>query len=220
MATRTGQDGLSRDRIVETAIEMLDAGGESGLTFRALSTRLKTGPGAIYWHVANKDELLAAATAAVLAGVLRGDEGDTPADAIRAIALGMFDAIDGHPWIGGQLAGLASRSASMRIIERIGQQVQALGVPRGDQFFAASALFSYILGVAGQNAANARARVPGASRAELLGAEADLWAGLDAAEFPFLRDVASQLGDHDDREQFLAGIDLILAGIGATRSGL
>jgi AcrR family transcriptional regulator len=218
MATRTGQDGLSRDRIVETAIAMLDAGGESGLTFRALSTRLKTGPGAIYWHVANKDELLAAATGTVLADVLRGDEADTtPQDAIRAIALGMFDAIDGHPWIGNQLAGLASRSASLRIIERIGQQVQALGVPRSGQFFAASALYSYILGVAGQNAANARGRVPGASRAELLGAEADRWAGLDAAEFPFLRDVAAQLGDHDDREQFLAGIDLILAGIGAGR---
>ncbi|BEL04661.1 TetR family transcriptional regulator [Actinoplanes sichuanensis] len=218
MATRTAHDALSRDRIVDTAIEMLDAGGESGLTFRALSTRLKTGAGAIYWHVANKDELLAAATGAVLADVLRGDEADTtPQDAIRAIALGMFDAIDGHPWIGGQLAGLASRSASLRIIERIGQQVQAMGMPAGQRFFAASALYSFILGVAGQNAANARAREHGTSRAETLGAEAQLWANLDAAEFPFLRGVAAQLGDHDDREQFLAGIDLILAGIGIAR---
>ncbi|WP_433788491.1 TetR/AcrR family transcriptional regulator [Actinoplanes sp. CA-252034] len=218
MATRTGQDGLSRDRIVEAAVAMLDDGGESALTFRALSTRLKTGAGAIYWHVANKEELLAAATQATLADVLRGDESDTaPQDAIRAIALGMFDAIDHHPWIGGQLAGLASRSAALRIIERIGQQVQALGMPHRHQFFAASALFSFILGVAGQNAANARARVPGRSRAELLGAEATVWAGLDPAEFPFLRGVAAQLGDHDDREQFLAGIDLILAGIGSAR---
>ncbi|MEV4282640.1 TetR/AcrR family transcriptional regulator [Actinoplanes xinjiangensis] len=218
MATRAGQDGLSRDRIVATAIEILDAAGESGLTFRALGTRLSTGPGAIYWHVANKDELLAAATGAVLADVLGGDEADiAPADAIRAIALGMFDAIDAHPWIGYQLAGLASRSASLRIIERIGQQVQALGVPGDGQFFATSALFSYILGVAGQNAANARSRAPGGSRDELLGAEAELWAGLDAAEFPFLRGVAAQMGDHDDREQFLAGIDLILAGMGAVR---
>jgi hypothetical protein len=29
--------------------------------------------------------------------------------------------------------------------------------------------------------------------------------------------VATQLPGHDDREQFLAGIDLILAGIGAVR---
>ncbi|MEU8664385.1 TetR/AcrR family transcriptional regulator [Actinoplanes philippinensis] len=218
MATRTGQDGLSRERIVEAAVAMLDDGGESALTFRALSTRLKTGPGAIYWHVANKEELLAAAVQATLADVLRSDEADTtPRDAVRAIALGMFDAIDRHPWIGGQLAGLASRSASMRIIERLGQQVQALGMPHHHQFFAASTLFSFILGVAGQNAANARARVAGKSRAELLGAEAAVWASLDPAEFPFLRGVAGQLGDHDDREQFLVGIDLILTGIGAAR---
>ncbi|MEU4155294.1 TetR/AcrR family transcriptional regulator [Actinoplanes sp. NPDC026670] len=218
MATRTGQDGLSRDRIVEAAIAMLDDGGENALTFRALSTRLKTGAGAIYWHVANKEELLAAATQAVLADVLRGDEGDTtPRDAVRAIALGMFDAIDHHPWIGGQLGGLASRSASMRIIERIGQQVQALGMPQEHQFFATSTLFSFILGVAGQNAANARARVGGRGRAELLGAEAAIWASLDPAEFPFLRSAAGQMGDHDDREQFLVGIDLILSGIGSAR---
>src|SRR3954465_3816370 len=55
-------DALSRERIVQAAIEILDAEGESGLTFRALATRLSTGAGAIYWHVASKGELLAATT--------------------------------------------------------------------------------------------------------------------------------------------------------------
>jgi len=41
---------------------MLDVAGESGLTFRALAAELRTGAGAIYWHVANKSELLVAAT--------------------------------------------------------------------------------------------------------------------------------------------------------------
>jgi hypothetical protein len=40
-----------------------------------------------------------------------------------------------------------------------------------------------------------------------------VWANLDPDEYPFTRNVAGQLRDHDDREQFLAGIDLILAGI-------
>jgi AcrR family transcriptional regulator len=203
--------GLSRARIVEAAVELLDSAGEGGLTFRALSGRLKTGPGAIYWHVANKDELLAAATAGALTGVTA--EGDTPEEAIRAVALGVFDAIDAHPWIGGQLARLASQSTTLRILEHLGQQVQALGVPAGAQFYATSALLNYILGVAGQNAANARAQTPGTSRADVLGAESALWSGLDPAEFPFARSIAEQLADHDDREQFLAGIDLIVAGI-------
>ena len=42
--------------------QILDDEGEAALTFRALSARLATGSGAIYWHVANKSELLAAAT--------------------------------------------------------------------------------------------------------------------------------------------------------------
>jgi AcrR family transcriptional regulator len=45
-AERTGRraDALSKERIVEAAIEILDADGESALTFRALATRLATGP--------------------------------------------------------------------------------------------------------------------------------------------------------------------------------
>jgi len=55
-------DALSKERIVEAAIEILDASGERALTFRALAAHLATGSGAIYWHVADKNELLAAAT--------------------------------------------------------------------------------------------------------------------------------------------------------------
>lgn len=36
---------------------------------------------------------------------------------------------------------------------------------------------------------------------------------LDAADYPFVREIAAQLPGHDDREQFLAGVDFILVGI-------
>ncbi|WP_406428892.1 TetR/AcrR family transcriptional regulator [Streptomyces sp. NBC_00147] len=226
MATRTRRPErrgkpLSRERIVEAAIELLDTAGESGLTFRALAERLATGPGAIYWHVAGKDELLGAATAAVVAGAMTADTADTadttPQDAIRALALGAFDAIDDHPWIGAQLTRAPGQSPMMRVFEHIGRQVQALGVPAADQFTVASALWSYILGVAGQNAAKARSAPPDTDRAEFLGAVSAVWANLDPDEYAFTRSVAGQLREHDDREEFLAGIDLILTGITAGR---
>ncbi|MEV6305576.1 TetR family transcriptional regulator [Actinoplanes sp. NPDC051861] len=210
---KTGRPSLSRERIVEAAIVLLDSAGEGGLTFRALSARLRTGAGAIYWHVANKDELLAAATSAVLAGVMDAEAPGGPEEAVRAVALGLFDAIDEHPWIGTQLSRLASQTTTLRVFERLGQQVRALGVLVEAQFDAASALLNYILGVAGQNAANARTQEPGTSRADVLGEESAVWSSLDPGEFPFLRGVAAQLRDHDDREQFLAGVNLILAGI-------
>src|ERR1700729_1452604 len=88
-------DALSKERIVEAAIEILDAAGESALTFRALAARLATGSGAIYHHVPGKDELLTAATDEIITRALTGAAGaGEPRAAIRATALGVFDAID------------------------------------------------------------------------------------------------------------------------------
>jgi AcrR family transcriptional regulator len=223
MATKTQRterrtDALSRERIVEAAIGILDAEGESALTFRALTARLATGAGAIYWHVAGKSELLAATTNDVIARVMTEVAGDAePQEAIRAIALGVFDAFDAHPWAGAQLSREPWHSAMLQIFEGIGEQLGALGVPERAQFDCASALLNYILGLAGQYAAGSRLLPRGTDRTAFLATFAAQWAQLDPAEYPFVRQVAPQLPEHDDREQFVAGIDLILAGIGTVR---
>ncbi|MEC3956387.1 TetR family transcriptional regulator [Nocardia sp. CDC153] len=211
-------DGLSKERIVEAAIDILDTGGEHALTFRSLAARLATGSGAIYHHVANKDELLAAATDAIIARVVVDTaEAATPRDTIRALALGVFDAIDAHPWAGAQLSREPWQSAMLRIFEGMGAQVQALGVPEHAQFDCASALVNYLLGLAGHYAAAARLVPPDTDRTAFLATVAAEWARLDADRHPFVHRIAAQLRDHDDREQFLAGIDLILGGIDTLR---
>ncbi|KFZ81877.1 TetR family transcriptional regulator [Amycolatopsis sp. MJM2582] len=217
MAPRTRAEALSRERIVEAAVELLDADGERGLTFRTLTERLATGPGAIYWHVPNKGALLDAATASVIAAALTVDAGRSPQDEIRAIGLSLFEAIERHPWLSPQLALQLSRSprgsVTPRIFEAIGQRVSALGIPETTWFTATSALVHYVFGAAGQNAANSRVLGPGVDRAEFLRAAANAWEDLDPAEFPFLRSIADEVREHDDREQFLTGIELILAGM-------
>ncbi|MEU8413170.1 TetR/AcrR family transcriptional regulator C-terminal domain-containing protein [Amycolatopsis japonica] len=217
MASRTRAEALSRERIVEAAVELLDADGERGLTFRTLTERLATGPGAIYWHVPNKGALLDAATASVIAAALTVDAGRSPQDEIRAIGLSLFEAIERHPWLSPQLALQLSRSprgsVTPRIFEAIGRRVSALGIPETTWFTATSALVHYVFGAAGQNAANSRGLGPGVDRAEFLRAAANAWEDLDPAEFPFLRSIADEVREHDDREQFLTGIELILAGM-------
>jgi AcrR family transcriptional regulator len=215
-------EALSRERIVEAAVALLDTAGESGLTFRTLTERLATGAGAIYWHVANKGELLDAATDGVLAGALTaGSSGlaGSPREEVRAVALGLFDAIERHPWLAAQLTSQLSRSpwgsVTPRLFEALGRRVRALGVPEGHWSTTTSALVSYILGAAGQHAANTHAPVPHTDRAEFLEAVASAWEALDPEEYPFTRAAAAQLRGHDDREQFLAGVDLVLAGIEA-----
>jgi AcrR family transcriptional regulator len=223
MATRARRaerrtDALSRERIVAAAIKILDDDGESALTFRALAARLATGSGAIYWHVAGKDELLTSATGDVVARVVTEVAGGAgPREAIRAIALGVFDAIDAHPWVGTQLSRVPWQPAMLQILEGVGRQLQALGVPERAHFDCASALVNYILGLAAQYAAGARLLPRGTDRTAFLAAVAARWAQLDPAQYPFARRAATHLPGHDDREQFLAGIDLILDGITAIR---
>jgi len=203
------EESLSRERIVEASIALLDEGGEGALTFRSLSERLATGPGAIYGHIANKGDLLAAACDAIfLRTVDVGVAGDSPRDTIRAVALAMFDAMDAHPWVGSALYWSAGQLTMVRILECLGRQLCALGVPATRHWATVSVLLNYIVGVGGQNAGNAQA-------ARARSAIADAWLQLDARDYPFVRAVAAQMRAHDDRVDFLAGIDLILDGLDA-----
>jgi AcrR family transcriptional regulator len=210
-------DALSKPLIVRAATEILDTDGETALTFRALTRHLNTGYGAIYHHVASKSDLLAAATndviARVTADLVLNAE---PQEALRAVALGLFDAIAAHPWVGAQLTREPWRPALLDVYENVSEQLQALNVPEQAIFDAAGVLMNYILGVAGQNAANARVLASnGTERASFLADIAAQWAQLDPARHPSVHRAAQRLREHDDRAQFLAGVDLILAGIEA-----
>ncbi|MDQ0779154.1 AcrR family transcriptional regulator [Streptomyces aurantiacus] len=218
---------LSREQIIETAIELLDAGGEGALTTRALTERLSTGSGAIHYRVGSRDELLDAATETVVTAALaakpaRATTTATPEDEIRTVALALFDAIAEHRWLATHLILQLVRKpfgpVTVGIFERIGRQVGALGVPRASWFDAASTLVHYILGAVSQHA-----RIDGDTstvepdRAEFLDTTAAAWQDLDPEDHPFMHAIAGQINEHDDRQQFLAGIAVVLDGL--TRLG-
>lgn len=210
------EDSLSRERIVDAAIALLDDEDEAGLTFRALATRLATGAGAIYWHVESKSELLVAAADVLVARAMHDlPTATAPREAIHAVALALFDAIDAHPWLGPQLSRASWETAMLQIFERIGRQLQAMGVRGSALFTAGATLVSYILGVSSQNADNGRRLDPPVNRADFLASVAARWKALDAREYPFTRKAAAHLLAHDDREEFVAGLDIVLDGIEA-----
>ncbi|WP_379064388.1 TetR/AcrR family transcriptional regulator [Mesorhizobium sp. UC22_110] len=62
-----GEPPLSLERIVATAIELLDDRGAAGLTMRGLADRLGSGVMSLYWHVDNKEKVFDLALDAVLA---------------------------------------------------------------------------------------------------------------------------------------------------------
>ncbi|WP_199758023.1 TetR/AcrR family transcriptional regulator C-terminal domain-containing protein [Micromonospora sp. Llam0] len=50
--------GITRERIVAAALELLNDKGIDALTVRALASRLNVRASALYWHIRNKQELL------------------------------------------------------------------------------------------------------------------------------------------------------------------
>jgi len=196
--------------VVAASIELLDVAGEDGLTVRALTTHLTTGRGAIYHHVAGKDDLLAAATDAVIGGVVAGADAEEAQQALRRLALGIFDTIDAHPWVGAQLTR-QPQPAVFRLWNSIGALLSDLGVAGTDLADAGSALVSYVLGASAQYAAGARQAADPAARERYLQQLSAHWAENDVNGAP--ADAAALLVEHDDRAQFLAGVDIFLAGV-------
>ena len=55
------RETLTRDQIVDAALELLDAEGLEGLNMRALGRRLDSAATAVYWHVGTKEGLISLA---------------------------------------------------------------------------------------------------------------------------------------------------------------
>src|SRR3954451_18000777 len=98
MAGGTGRARLSRARVVRAALVVADAGGLGSLTIRSLAAELGVGPMSVYYHVANKDEILDA-----LVDIVFGEiELPVPGGAWRAEmerrAVSAREVLARHPW--------------------------------------------------------------------------------------------------------------------------
>ncbi len=199
------------------AVALLDERGERGFTFRLLAEQLNTGPGALYWHVANKDELVALAADDVLGHALaeapRPDEDADAGAALRVLAVAVFDALDRHPWAASHVTAPATLAHTLRLFDRIGTLVERTGLPAGQRFAVTTAVFYYVTGVSAQIIAPGVAVGATTSRDDFLARTAEHWKELDPAAYPFLTRATADLRAHDDREQFIAGLDLLLIGL-------
>lgn len=219
-ATPRRRASHSLETVVSEAVALLDEAGEGALTFRALAQRLGGGVGSIYWYVDGKDELLDRACDHVMGEVLAATEatgGDPdPLVDVRAIAVELFDAIERRPWLAAYfLRDTGVQPHGLRLYDRLGQQVLRLGLPPRETFHAVSAVVGYVVGIGAdlgrqppQEVLDGRVR-----RDEFTEQYAAAWRELDPAEFPYLHHVVDEFAGHDDRDQFLAGLDLLLAGL-------
>lgn len=216
----------SREAVLSAAVELLDEAGAAGLTIRALAARLGGGPASIYWYVSGREELLDLAADSVLEAVLRQVEGVGQGDPIgdlRTIGVVLFDVIVDRPWLGAYVmrATDAGRQVhSMMLYEKIGQQVLRLGLDARASFHAASAIVGFVIGTAADMGREPPEVVASGlvSRERFLADAADQWRALDPVEYPFIHTIVEEFAVHDDRDQFRAGLELLLDGL-ALRAG-
>ncbi|WP_212735224.1 TetR/AcrR family transcriptional regulator [Herbidospora galbida] len=92
-----GGPPLSRRRIVEEAVALLDAEGADRLTMRRLAERLGTGSTTLYWHVKTKDDVLDLALDAIFAAVPIPEDQEWRAGVTRLIGDWRATLLR-HPW--------------------------------------------------------------------------------------------------------------------------
>ncbi|MFD0689229.1 TetR/AcrR family transcriptional regulator [Actinomadura fibrosa] len=208
------------EAVLNAAVALLDEAGEPALTFRALAARLGTGVGTIYWYVSNKDELLDRATDHAIGGVLAAVEEqpgtDDPIADLRAMAVTLFDEIVDRPWLTAYfMRNTDVQGNSLRLYEKLGQQTLRLDLTPRQRFHAVSAITGVVIGTA----ANLGLETPQelldghVDRDAYLGRFVEQWRSLDSTEFPFVQQIADEFAGHDDRDQFLAALELTLSGL-------
>src|SRR2546428_12469512 len=69
------QRGLSRERLVGAALELINEDGLDALSMRSLANRLQVKAASLYWHVRDRRELLELLAESILASTPRGRRG-------------------------------------------------------------------------------------------------------------------------------------------------
>jgi AcrR family transcriptional regulator len=228
---------------VETAVEILDREGPKGLTLRGLATELGGGLGSVYWYVDGKDELISLAGDALVGEALAraaatasgGSDATAAASAdrtdpalletsdpvvaaaveqLRRTALALFEQTQLHPWLALQLqAQAASSPNALRFWERLGRPLAAMGLSRRQQFHGSTAISGYVQGVAAEMAAQDLVADQNRPKDEQLDEIVSGWLANDPSEFSWIHSIADEFREHDDRDQFAAGLDLLLGGL-------
>lgn len=215
-APATDGDGqaahLSRERIIRVAIDLLDAEGLAGLSMRRLADRLDAGAMSLYWYFSTKDELLAATTEAVLGEIRLQPLADDWRAAIRSIAADIRAAIRRHPWLRQMLSSHpATGPHGLAVFEAILLTLAKFGLDGDRLDVAATTIIGYVLGFAVGEDVWVDAFQEEGQAPHILRFPPGL-----LAEQPVLDAYFAEATVRDPDQRFVAGIDLVLAGIEAS----
>lgn len=142
---------LSREDIVKTAIRVLDREGLDTFSMRMMAAELgAAATSALYWRIANKDDLLELVVDEIFADALvppleRGDWRDQ----VTVVVQAAYQALWEHPWAARLLASHAGLGPNYHALtDRVQGILDSAGFKGTHLDSAVSAIFHYLVGSA------------------------------------------------------------------------
>ncbi|MCK2217512.1 TetR/AcrR family transcriptional regulator C-terminal domain-containing protein [Actinomadura sp. ATCC 31491] len=196
--------GLERAAIVETALRLLNETGLDGLTLRRLAAELDVRAPALYWHFANKQELLDAMAARMAAGMRAVDGGGGWREALRGFARGLRATLNAYRDGARLAAGTRPSPELFASTERSVAALESAGFPAADAVQAMITLSGYVGGFVLEEQSDRTRPDAGDGPPDL----AEF-----ARAYPRLAAGLAAIGDPQGERSFDRGLELILDGL-------
>jgi AcrR family transcriptional regulator len=203
--------GLSRQRVLDAALDLVDRNGLRALTMRSLGEELGVEAMTLYHYIPHKDALLDGLVEQIFTAAAPAMDGSADwREALRRYATVLREGLLRHPAV---LPLATSRPAATAVtldnIEACLRMLTDHGFPLGRALHMLNALSVFVIGHA-----TAEAQVVVGAQ-EAGGAE---WlAALEPERYPLVTRAAREAGGDDDAKRFAFALDAMLLGFEALR---
>ena len=209
-----GRVRLTRERVIQAALSVADSGGLGSLTIRSLAKELGAKPMSVYYHVANKDEILGALVDIVFSEIQLPVPGGDWRSEMHKRACSAREVLGRHRWAIGLLESRTDPGpANLRHHDTVIATLQTAGFSAELIAHAYALIDSYVYGFA---LSEASLPINGSETvAEVAGPMMEM---IPAADFPYLAEFSAEhvmRPDYDFGNEFEFGLDLVLDGLDA-----
>jgi AcrR family transcriptional regulator len=203
---------LSRERVLNTALKLADQGGLESLSMRKLGQELGVEAMAVYYHFANKDEVLDGIVDLVFGEIDLPVAGADWKTAMRQRAISLRDVLARHRWAIGMMESRRNPGpANLRHHDAVIGNLRAAGFDMEMVAHAYSLLDGYIYGFA-----LTKMNLPFDNADDVAELAQDMLEPFPPGEYPNLADFITEHAmkpDYDFGDEFEYGLDVILDGL-------
>src|SRR5688572_643846 len=203
---------LTRERVLEAALNLADQGGLEGLSMRKLGQALGVEAMALYYHFANKERVLDGIVDLVFGEIDLPRVGEDWKVAMRRRAISVRDALLRHRWAIGLMESRTNPGpANLRHHDAVIGNLRAAGFDMAMVATAYSLMDAYIYGFA-----LTKMNLPFEDTSDIVELSESMLAPFAPGEYQNLADFITEHAmkpDYDFAKEFEPGLDVVLDGL-------